>query len=202
MSPQREKSPAAEAAEPPPYSAEERAELLRLAHEAIAANLAGVKLETTPGSERLLEPRGAFTTLHLEGKLRGCVGYVYPVKPLYRTVAETAIAAAFNDTRFLPATAAEAPQLRIEISVLSPLTPIAAEDIEPGRHGLVVTLGSRRGLLLPQVAVEFGWDASTFLEETCRKAGLPSDAWERGAVIEAFTAEVFHEEGFSDLCDF
>ncbi len=168
MSPQPEKSPAAQAAEPPPYSAEERAELLRLAHETIAASLAGVKLESTPGSERLLEPRGAFTTLHLEGKLRGCVGYIYPVKPLYRTVAETAVAAAFNDTRFLPVTAEEAPRLKIEISVLSPLMPIAAEDIEPGRHGLVVTLGSRRGLLLPQVAVEFGWDARTFLEETCR----------------------------------
>jgi uncharacterized protein (TIGR00296 family) len=74
--------------------------------------------------------------------------------------------------------------------------PIAAEDIEAGRHGLVITLGSRRGLLLPQVAVEFGWDAPTFLQETCHKAGLPPDAWERGAIIEAFTAEVFHDEGF------
>jgi AmmeMemoRadiSam system protein A len=200
MSPQRENSPAAQAAEPPPYSAEERSELLRLAHEAITASLAGHKLEATPGSDRLLEPRGAFTTLHLEGKLRGCVGYVYPVKPLYRTVAETAVAAAFNDTRFLPVTPQEATQLRIEISVLSPLMPLAAEDIEPGRHGLVVTLGSRRGLLLPQVAVDFGWDARTFLAETCHKAGLPADAWQRGAVIEAFTAEVFHEEGFV-ICD-
>jgi len=196
MSPLPENSQAAKAAEPPLYSAQERAELLRLAHEAIEAALAGRKLELNPTSERLLEPRGAFTTLHLEGNLRGCVGYVYPVKPLYRTVVETAAAAAFNDTRFLPVTAEEAPRLKVEISVLSPLVPIAAEDIEAGRHGLVVTLGSRRGLLLPQVAVEFGWDARTFLQETCLKAGLPPDAWERGAVIEAFTAEVFHEEGF------
>ena len=196
MSPRPENSPAAEAAEPPPYSAEERAELLRLAHEAIEVALAGHKLELNPTSERLLEPRGAFTTLHLEGALRGCVGYVYPVKPLCRTVAETAAAAAFNDTRFPPVTAEEAPRLKVEISVLSPLVPIVAEDIEAGRHGLVVTLGSRRGLLLPQVAVEFGWDARTFLAETCHKAGLPPDAWERGAIIEAFTAEVFHEEGF------
>ena len=196
MSPQPEKSRAAEAAEPLPYSADERAEMLRLAHEAIEAVLAGSKLELNPASERLLEPRGAFTTLHLQGSLRGCVGYVYPVKPLYRTVAETAAAAAFNDTRFLPVTAEEAPRLKVEISVLSPLVPIAAEDIEAGRHGLVVTLGSRRGLLLPQVAVEFGWDAATFLQETCHKAGLPPDAWERGAIIEAFTAEVFHDEGF------
>jgi len=197
MSPQPENSPAAEAAEPPQYTPEERAELLRLAHEAIEAALAGRKVELSPTSERLLEPRGAFTTLHLEGALRGCVGYVYPVKPLCRTVAETAAAAAFSDTRFLPVTVEEAPQLKVEISVLSPLVPIAAEDIEAGRHGLVVTLGSRRGLLLPQVAVEFGWDAHTFLEEACHKAGLPPDAWERGAIIEAFTAEVFHDEGFS-----
>jgi len=196
MSPQPENSRAAEAAEPVPFSAEERAEMLRLAHAAIAAALAGSKLELNPTSERLLEPRGAFTTLHLEGNLRGCVGYVYPVKPLCRTVAETAAAAAFNDTRFPPVTAEEAPRLKVEISVLSPLAPIAAEDIEAGRHGLVITLGSRRGLLLPQVAVEFGWDAPTFLQETCHKAGLPPDAWERGAVIEAFTAEVFHDEGF------
>jgi AmmeMemoRadiSam system protein A len=196
MSPQPENSPAAQAAEPPPYSPEERAELLRVAHEAIEAALAGRKLDLNPASERLLDLRGAFTTLHLEGNLRGCVGYVYPVKALCRTVAETAVAAAFNDTRFLPVTAEEAPRLKVEISVLSPLVPIAAEDIEAGRHGLVITLGSRRGLLLPQVAVEFGWDAQTFLQETCHKAGLPPDAWERGAVIEAFTAEVFHDEGF------
>jgi AmmeMemoRadiSam system protein A len=196
MSPQPENSQAAEATEPLPYTAAERAEMLRLAHEAIEAGLAGRKLELNPASERLLEPRGAFTTLHLEGNLRGCVGYVYPVKPLCRTVAETAAAAAFNDTRFSPVTAEEAPRLKVEISVLSPLVPIAAEDIEAGRHGLVVTLGSRRGLLLPQVAVEYGWDAPTFLQETCHKAGLPPDAWERGAIIEAFTAEVFHEEGF------
>jgi AmmeMemoRadiSam system protein A len=196
MSPQPDNSRTAEAAEPLPYSAEERAEMLRLAHEAIEAALAGRKLELDPTSERLLEPRGAFTTLHLEGSLRGCVGYVYPVKPLCRTVAETASAAAFNDTRFPPVTAEEAPRLKVEISVLSPLVPIAAEDIEAGRHGLVITLGSRRGLLLPQVALEFGWDAPTFLQETCHKAGLPPDAWERGAIIEAFTAEVFHDEGF------
>ena len=195
MSPQPENS-AAEAAGPPPLSPEERTELLRLAHEAIAAALDGRKLELNPTSERLLEPRGAFTTLHLEGNLRGCVGYVYPVKSLYRTVAETAAAAAFNDTRFLPVKAEEVPRLKVEISVLSPLVPIAAEDIEAGRHGLVVTLGSRRGLLLPQVAIEFKWDARTFLQETCHKAGLPPDAWERGAIIEAFTAEVFHDEGF------
>jgi AmmeMemoRadiSam system protein A len=196
MSPQPENPLATEAAEPPPFSPEERSELLRLAHAAIEAAISGQKLEVDPVSPRLMEPRGAFTTLHLNGNLRGCVGYVYPVKALHRTVAETAVAAAFNDTRFSPITAEEAASLKIEISVLSPILPIDAEDIQVGRHGLVVTLGSRRGLLLPQVAVEFGWDAPTFLAESCHKAGLPLDAWERGAVIEAFTAEVFHEEGF------
>jgi len=196
MSPQPENSSAAETTEPPPLSPEERAELLRLAHEAIAVALSGGHLELNPASPRLLEPRGAFTTLHLDGHLRGCVGYVYPVKPLVRTVAETAAAAAFNDTRFAPVTPEEAARLKVEISVLSPILPIDPEDIQIGRHGLVVTLGSRRGLLLPQVATEFGWDAPAFLAETCHKAGLPLDAWERGAVIEAFTAEAFHEDGF------
>jgi AmmeMemoRadiSam system protein A len=196
MSPQPEKASSPEATEAPSYSAEERSELLRVAHDAIVAALEKRNLEFTPVSPRLLEPHGAFTTLHLERKLRGCVGYVYPVKPLWRTVAETAVSAAFNDTRFEPVTAGEAPRLRVEISVLSLLVPIASDDIEAGKHGLVVTLGSRRGLLLPQVAVEYGWNSRAFLEETCHKAGLPPDAWERGAVIEAFTAEVFHEEGF------
>jgi AmmeMemoRadiSam system protein A len=199
MSPLPEKPAPADppAVEPAYYSPEERALLLRLAHEAIHAAIAGRNLDTGPVPDRLLEPRGAFTTLHLEGKLRGCVGYVYPVKPLYRTVLETAVAAAFNDTRFLPVSAEEAPRLLVDISVLSPVAPIPPEDIEVGRHGLVVTLGSRRGLLLPQVAVEWGWEARTFLEETCRKAGLPPDAWERGAVVEAFTAEVFHDPELS-----
>lgn len=196
MWPQPEKSFSPEAAEPLPYSEEERSDLLRLAHEAIIAALEKRNLEFTPTSPRLLEARGAFTTLHLDRKLRGCVGYVYPVKPLWRTVAETAGSAAFNDTRFEPVTAGEAARLKVEISVLSPLVPIAPEDIEAGKHGLIVTLGSRRGLLLPQVAVEYKWNSRAFLEETCHKAGLPPDAWERGAVIEAFTAEVFHEEGF------
>src|ERR1700739_4312722 len=172
--------------EPPLYSPEERALLLRLAHDAVNAAVAGGNLVPPPLPEHLSEPRGAFTTLHLEGKLRGCVGYVYPIKPPDRTVIETAVAAAFNDTRFLPVSAEEAPRLLMDISVLSPVAPIAPEGIEVGRHGLGVPLGSRRGLLLPQVAVEWGWDSRTFLQETCRKAGLPPDAWERGAVVEAF----------------
>ncbi len=173
------------------YSAEERSVLLQIAHQSIALAIAGGKAEFNVSSEHLLEPRGAFTTLHLDKKLRGCVGYVFPVLPLFRTVAETAISAALNDTRFLPVTPDEAPRLSIEISVMSLLFPIRSEEIEIGRHGLLVTYAGRRGLLLPQVPVELGWDRDTFLAETCRKAGLPPDAWQHGASLEAFTAEIF-----------
>ncbi len=195
MSPLLNNSSAAPAPSPETeYPPEERRLLLRLAHEIIEAALDGREVDTTPPTDHLAQPRGAFTTLHLAGQLRGCVGYVMPVHPLYRTVAETALAAAFHDTRFYPVRQEEAPQLEIEISVLSLLQPIEVDDIEIGRHGLVVTFGSRRGLLLPQVPVEHHWDVKTFLEETCHKAGLPPDAWERGATLEAFTAEVFGDE--------
>jgi len=180
-------------AEPAEYAPEERAELLRIARGCIGATLGGTPFEIADVSEHLSEPRGAFTTLHNHGELRGCVGYIFPVRPLYRTVAETAVSAALNDTRFPPVTSDELPSLSIEISVLSLMQPIAPEDIEIGRHGLLITYGSRRGLLLPQVPVEHGWDANTFLAQTCRKAGLPEDAWQHGATIEAFTAEIFSE---------
>ena len=180
-------------AEPAEYPFEERAELLRIARASIASALGVSVFEIGTVSAHLSEPRGAFTTLHRAGELRGCVGYIFPVRPLYRTVAETAISAALHDTRFLPVTSEEFPQLSIEISVLSFLLPIIAEDIEIGRHGLLITYGSRRGLLLPQVPVEHGWDVTMFLGQTCRKAGLPPDAWQHGATIEAFTAEVFSE---------
>ena len=175
------------------YSTEERSALLGLAHRAIEARLAGIELKVIAPSAHLEEKRGAFTTLHLHGQLRGCVGYVYPNYSLYRTVAETAVAAAFNDIRFSPVIRQEAPLLKIEISVLSPVRPILPEQIEIGRHGLVVTYGTHRGLLLPQVPVEHGWDRTTFLQQTCLKSGSPPDAWQRGAVIEGFTAEVFAE---------
>ncbi len=175
------------------FSADERAYLLKLAHEAIDAALQGQEVDTTPPSDHLAEKRGAFTTLHLHGQLRGCVGYVFPVRTLARTIAETAVAAALHDTRFLPLTPEEAREIDIEISVLSPLKPVEAEDVEVGKHGLVITLGARRGLLLPQVPREYDWDRETFLAETCHKAGLPGDAWQHGATIEAFTAEVFSE---------
>jgi AmmeMemoRadiSam system protein A len=175
------------------YSPEEHQLLLRLAHQAIDTALEGSELTLPAISEHLQQHRGAFTTLHLEGDVRGCVGYVFPVAPLFQTIIETARAAAFQDMRFLPVTREEAAQLQISISVLSPLFPIKVEELEPGKHGLLVTQGNRRGLLLPQVAVEHGWDCKTFLEQTCRKAGLPPDAWQHEATLEAFTAEIFGE---------
>jgi uncharacterized protein len=176
------------------YSKDERRQLLALARDAIAAALNGHKLDLASPPEHLAEHRGAFTTLHIGGELRGCVGYVFPQYSLYRTVAETAIAAALDDPRFPPVEPAELPQLEFEISVLSPVQPIDPEDVEIGRHGLVITYGGRRGLLLPQVPVEHKWDRETFLEQTCLKAGLPFDAWQHGAKIEAFTAEIFRDQ--------
>lgn len=194
MSLQPAKSMSPAATDPAEYSPQQRRFLLDLAHRAINVALTGDELELARPDEKLREPRGAFTTLMLQEHLRGCVGYVFAVKPLFETVAETAVAAAFNDFRFDPVTGAEAPFLKIEISVLSPLQAIDPDDIVVGKHGLVITLGARRGLLLPQVAAEHHWDAATFLEQTCHKAGLPPDAWREGAKIEAFTAEVFGEE--------
>lgn len=173
------------------YSLAERALLLRLAHEAVESDLAGRPLSINAPSPHLAEPRGVFATIYLRGELRGCVGYIYPVAPLYRAVAETAQAAASQDARFRPVSRDEAPQLHVSLSVLSPLVAIDPEQVEIGRHGLLVTLAGQRGLLLPQVPVEHGWDRRMFLEQTCRKAGLPADAWQGGAALEAFTAEVF-----------
>jgi uncharacterized protein len=173
------------------FSPEERALLLRLAHESIEATLEGRAVSLIPPTPHLAEPRGAFTTIHLHGELRGCVGYVLPVASLYQTVAETARSAAFEDNRFYPVSREEAPLLEVHLSILSALQPIRAEEVEVGRHGLLVSRGPHRGLLLPQVSVEHGWDRITFLEQTCRKAGLPMDAWEHGATLECFTAEVF-----------
>lgn len=176
------------------YSPEERHILLLLAHQSIAAALQQRELDPNPTSDHLAEFRGAFTTLHLQGRLRGCIGYVFPNQPLYQTVAETARAAAFDDPRFEPVTLAEAANLNVEISVLSALKPIAPEDVIVGKHGLVIIQGSQRGLLLPQVPLEWNWDRETFLTQTCMKAGLAPDAWLRGAELRAFTAEVFGEE--------
>ena len=176
------------------FSHEERTLLLQLAHDSILSALENHEVSLDPPSPHLTEPRGAFTSLYLNGELRGCVGYVLPVSSVYRAVIDTARAAAFEDARFYPVTIEEARQLNIELSILSPPLPISAEEVEVGRHGLLISLAGQRGLLLPQVPAERNWDRITFLQQTCRKAGLPPDAWQRGALIEAFTAEVFGEK--------
>jgi AmmeMemoRadiSam system protein A len=180
------------------FSPDERTTLLRLAHDSILSLLEGREIPLDPPTAHLAEPRGAFTSLYLSGQLRGCVGYVLAVSPVYRAVADTARAAAFEDVRFRPVTLPEAPHLEIELSILSEPQPIPPEAIEIGRHGLLVSRAGRRGLLLPQVSTEHHWDRATFLEQTCRKAGLPLDAWKNGAMIEAFTAEVFGEKHAPD----
>jgi AmmeMemoRadiSam system protein A len=115
--------------------------------------------------------------------------------PLYKTVVETSQSAAFEDPRFAPVTLSEALGLKISISVLSQVFSLQPEEVAVGRHGLIISQHGHRGLLLPQVPVEHGWDRITFLEQTCHKAGLPLNAWKAGAVIEAFTAEVFGDPG-------
>jgi AmmeMemoRadiSam system protein A len=178
-------------AAPLEFSPAERGLLLKLAHEAIAAGLESRELPLAPLSAHLAEPRGVFTTLYHRGALRGCVGYVVPTVSVYNAVAETAKAAAFQDPRFPALTGVELPQLEVSLSILSALRLVRPEQVEIGRHGLLVRLGARRGLLLPQVPVEQGWDRETFLQQTCRKADLPLDAWRTGATVEVFTAEVF-----------
>jgi AmmeMemoRadiSam system protein A len=180
------------------FSQHERTLLLRLAHESILSALEHREISLNPPSDHLSQPRGVFTSLYLRGELRGCVGYVLPISPVYRAVADTARAAAFEDTRFQPVTLPEGRHLEIELSILSPPQPISADAIEIGRHGLLITMAGHRGLLLPQVPTERNWDRTTFLEQTCRKAGLPPDAWQKGATIEAFTAEVFGEKHAPD----
>jgi AmmeMemoRadiSam system protein A len=143
----------------------------------------------------LKEKKGAFVTLKKNENLRGCIGYIEAIKPLYKTVAEMAIAAAFNDPRFPPLNPDELRDVTLEISVLSPLKIINdIREIEVGIHGLYITKGFHSGLLLPQVATEYKWDRLTFLEETCHKAGLHPNAWkDKDTKIYIFSADVFKE---------
>ena len=147
----------------------------------------------TVESQALREKKGAFVTLKKRGQLRGCMGYIKGIKPLYKVVGEMAVAAAFHDPRFNPVTEAELSDLEIEISVLTPLKRIDdVGEIQVGRDGIYIKKGDYSGLLLPQVATEYGWDRKTFLEHTCLKAGLPADAWKDGdTMICTFCAEIF-----------
>ena len=155
----------------------------------IISPIAGVI--TTP---KLKEKMGAFVCLKTHGELKGCIGHIKGFLPLDETIREMAKQAAFYDPRFAPLDAGEWKETEVEISVLTPMRKIeSVEEIEVGMHGLYIEKGLDTGLLLPQVAVEYGWDRATFLRETCLKAGLPPDAWKDGADIYVFTADVFGE---------
>jgi uncharacterized protein len=139
---------------------------------------------------------GVFVTLHRRGRLRGCIGQIGASLPLERAVAQSAKSAALEDPRFSPVRTEELPEIEIELSVLSVPAEISLDQIEPGKHGLIVSNGYRRGVLLPQVAMQFGWTAQRFLEETCVKAGIDPDSWRQPETcVRGFTAEVFSEEG-------
>lgn len=177
-------------------SESDRAALLAVARDAIRARLTGAASPSVRTHEGALAvPAAAFVTLHRRGALRGCIGHLQTDRALASVVAQCAAAAAVEDPRFPPVAADELPDLDIELSVLGPLEPVSRlDEITVGRHGLVVERGWHRGLLLPQVAAEWKWDAKTFVAHTCQKAGLPRDAWpEGGARLFRFEAEVFGE---------
>jgi len=175
----------------------DRALLLGIARQAVKAHLGLGPAPALPASGPLAEPRGAFVTLHVRGELRGCIGTFAPAESLASTVARMARCAACEDPRFEPVKAEEMAELTLEVSVLGPRRRMRdLRDLVVGRDGVLVKLGYRRGTLLPRVAVEEGWDAVTFLERTCLKAGLSPRAWqEPEAVVELFPAEDIGEEG-------
>jgi len=175
-------------------SNEEKKELLRLARQTVETYVAEKKVVPSETKDaNLLSERGAFVTLKKGGELRGCIGFIEPVAPLWDTVIQTAVYAATEDPRFTPVTPEELKDLEYEISVLTPLKKIDNPAIvQVGKHGLVIAMGRNRGILLPQVPVENNWDREMFLDQACIKAGLPPDAWKKGAEISVFEAIVFH----------
>lgn len=181
--------------EPYHLSASQKKRLLQIARQSIADYLKDGTVPEFEVTGILREPGAAFVTLEKQGRLRGCIGYTQAVEPLYRTVSSCAIKAAVEDRRFTPVQADELAGLHIEISVLTPLEEtVSLDEIEVGRDGLMIVMGRNRGLLLPQVAVDNGWDRDTFLEQTCRKAGLPPHAYKSPqAVILKFQAVIFGE---------
>jgi AmmeMemoRadiSam system protein A len=185
-------------------SERDRAWLVQIARHAVTSHVmhrqplaAGAPQAPMGGEPSTVAERRAsvFVTIHCRGDLRGCIGRLEADMTLPRTVARCAVAACSEDPRFPAIDPSELPYVTVEISVLGQMEPASGPaDIEVGRHGLLIEKGWRRGLLLPQVAVEWRWDATTFLSETCRKAGLSPDSWEHGAKIWKFAAEVFGDE--------
>ncbi|MEW5768338.1 MAG: AmmeMemoRadiSam system protein B [bacterium] len=148
------------------------------------------------GNQELLEHRGAFVTIHKHGQLRGCIGYIEPIYPLYKAIMQAAVSAATRDHRFPPLSPDELSEIDLEISILTPPKRISdVNEIKVGRDGLIMKKGHYQGLLLPQVATEYNWDRETFLEHTCLKAGLPKDSWkDKGVEIYTFMAQVLGEK--------
>lgn len=189
-------------------SQSEKSFLLALARDTITARLENrtapipSKEERTKAGPKIEEPRGCFVTLHKKGALRGCIGTFFSDNPLWQNVKDMAVQAAFYDPRFPPLAKSELKDIDIEISVLSPLREIKnVNEIKVGEHGIYITKGHNRGVLLPQVATENKWDLETFLEHTCLKAGLHPKAWKEPSVtIEIFSAEVFGEKDIAQGC--
>lgn len=176
-------------------STEDRKLLLELAREAITVSVRTGKLPSHEVSApRLLATQGCFVTIKRQGALRGCIGNFSSEKPLYLLVQEMALSAATRDPRFYPMKEEDLIGFELEISVLSPLAKISSpEEVEVGIHGLYLEKNFSRGVLLPQVALEHGWDGETFLNQTALKAGLKKDDWKEGTDIYVFTAQVFRE---------
>lgn len=180
----------------PRLTLEEKTLLLSTARGAVEAHLKGEELPALPDEvpPSLAQHRGAFVTLTVRGRLRGCIGTFRGDRPLIEVVQQMALSAAFSDPRFPNVGTEELGDVEFEISALTPLHKINdVSEIEVGVNGIYLTLGVHAGVLLPQVAVEYGWDREEFLEHTCTKAGLPVDSWRKGATIEIFSAEVFSE---------
>jgi AmmeMemoRadiSam system protein A len=176
-------------------SAADKAALLEFARKTLESYLTNGATPSCAAGESLKQKKGAFVSLHFGDELRGCIGQLNPDSELCEVVQHCVISAAAEDSRFLPVTKDELPELNIEISVLTPFQRIQrVEEIEVGRHGLYIAQGHFKGLLLPQVASQFGWDRVTFLRQTCRKSGLPESAWQDPkTAIYIFEAEVFSE---------
>jgi AmmeMemoRadiSam system protein A len=170
--------------------------LLKLSRQTIQEFLQfGRKPNESLSGEKFIQKQGVFVTLRKQKLLRGCVGYAIPLFPLYQAIIRCSVAAATEDPRFAPLTLQELPEIGIEISVLSCLQELDdPQKIEIGTHGLVISHKGKRGLLLPHVSLEYGWDRERFLQETCCKAGLSPDEWQKGAKIECFSSFVFKEK--------
>jgi AmmeMemoRadiSam system protein A len=161
---------------------QEKRALCELAHWGIVCGFTGKLPDgpdiSAPSEGTLREKLGSFVTLKRAGHLRGCIGTIMPQEELYRNVARMGFASAFQDRRFPPLRREELDDTEIEVSVLGPITPCPdPEQIEVGRHGLLLRLGGRSGVFLPKVPVEQGWDRLAYLENLCRKAGLPGGSW-------------------------